>query len=49
MRRLLTILSACYNAKETIGCACLSVDAQVLPPDLSIEHIILDGDSSDGT
>ena len=36
MRRLLTILSACYNAKETIGCACLSVDAQVLPPDLKI-------------
>ena len=35
--------------QETIACACLSVDAQVLPPDLSIEHLILDGDSSDET
>ena len=49
MRRLITILSACFNAQETIGCACLSVDAQVLPPDLGIEPLILDGGSSDET
>jgi glycosyltransferase involved in cell wall biosynthesis len=49
MRRLLTVLSACFNAQETIGRACLSVDAQKLPPGLSIEHLILDGDSSDET
>ena len=49
MRRLLTLLSACFNAQETIGRACLSVDAQKLPPGISIEHLILDGDSSDET
>jgi glycosyltransferase involved in cell wall biosynthesis len=32
-----------------LGCACLSVDPQVLPPGLGIEHLILDGDSSDET
>ena len=49
MHRVLTILSACLNAQETIVCACRSVDAQLLPSGLSIEHIILDGGSRDQT
>jgi glycosyltransferase involved in cell wall biosynthesis len=43
----LTILTVCKNAEETIVRACRSVDGQDLPPGASIEHLILDGDSTD--
>jgi glycosyltransferase involved in cell wall biosynthesis len=45
----LTILTACYNAQETILRACRSVDGQRLPVGICIEHLILDGASTDAT
>ena len=45
----LTILTACYNAEETILRACRSVDGQRLPEGVRIEHLILDGSSTDAT
>jgi len=49
MSVVLTILTACYNAQETILCACRSIDGQRLPEGICIEHLVLDGASSDGT
>ena len=49
MTRVLSLLSACFNPEETIVRACLSVDTQKLPRDPFIEHLILDGNWSDGT
>ena len=49
MTLVLSLLSACFNAEETIARACLLVDTQKLPPGLLVEHLILDGSSSDGT
>jgi glycosyltransferase involved in cell wall biosynthesis len=45
----LTILTACYNAQETILRACRSIDGQKLPEEICIEHLILDGASTDAT
>ncbi|HEY5743254.1 MAG TPA: glycosyltransferase, partial [Terrimicrobiaceae bacterium] len=45
----LTILTACYNSEETILRACRSVDGQRLPEGVRIEHLILDGSSTDNT
>lgn len=41
-----TIITVCYNAAATIGTALASVRSQSYP---NIEHIIIDGQSSDGT
>ena len=41
-----TLLTACYNSASTIGDTLLSVNAQTYP---NIEHIIIDGASSDNT
>jgi glycosyltransferase involved in cell wall biosynthesis len=45
----LTILTACYNAQETIVRVCRSVDGQRLPPEVRIEHLVLNGASTDAT
>ena len=45
----LTILTASYNAQETILRACRSIDGQRLPEGICIEHLILDGASTDAT
>jgi glycosyltransferase involved in cell wall biosynthesis len=45
----LTILTACKNAERTILRACRSVDGQHLSLGASIEHLILDGRSTDAT
>ena len=45
----LTLLTACRNARRTILRACRSVDAQRLLEGCSVEHLILDGASHDGT
>jgi glycosyltransferase involved in cell wall biosynthesis len=45
----LTILTACHNAQRTILRACRSVDGQRLPEGICIEHLILDGASTDTT
>ena len=44
-----TLLTACRNARRSILRACRSVDAQRLPVGCSVEHLILDGASGDGT
>jgi glycosyltransferase involved in cell wall biosynthesis len=49
MSHNLTILTACHNAQETILRACRSVDGQLVPEGFRIEHLILDGASTDGT
>jgi glycosyltransferase involved in cell wall biosynthesis len=49
MSRDLTVLTACHNAPETVVRACRSVDGQWLPKGFRIEHLILDGASTDGT
>lgn len=41
-----TIITSCYNRKETIGCAIDSVLAQDYP---DIEYIVVDGSSTDGS
>ena len=43
----LTILTACYNAQDTIVRACRSIDGQRLPEGIRIEHLVLDGASTD--
>jgi glycosyltransferase involved in cell wall biosynthesis len=45
----LTILTACQNAQKTILRACRSVDGQRLPDRFRVEHLILDGVSTDST
>lgn len=42
----ISIITVCFNAASTIEDAILSVDSQSYP---NIEHIIVDGDSIDGT
>lgn len=48
---LLSIITICYNAKDTIGATLKSVDSQVLSSsrDGAFEHLIIDGASTDGT
>lgn len=43
---LVSIITACFNARDSLEAAILSVRAQTYP---NIEHIIIDGGSSDGT
>ena len=45
----LTIVTACYNAEETILRTCRSIDGQRLPEGTCIEHLVLDGASTDAT
>jgi glycosyltransferase involved in cell wall biosynthesis len=45
-RPLVSIITACYNAADSIEAAIRSVRAQTYP---DIEHIVIDGGSSDGT
>ena len=45
----ITIITACYNAIATIRDAIESVKSQKLPPGVELEHLIIDGGSSDGT
>jgi len=45
----LTLLTACCNTRRTILRACRSVDAQRLLEGCSVEHLILDSASRDGT
>lgn len=45
----ITIITACYNSIATIQDAIESVKRQRLPPMVEIEHLIIDGGSTDGT
>ena len=45
----ITIITACYNSIATIRDAIESVKSQRLPSGVELEHLIIDGGSSDGT
>ena len=45
----ITLITACYNAIGTIQDAIASVKNQVLPLGVELEHLIIDGGSTDGT
>ena len=45
----LTLITACFNSAATIRDALESVKSQRLPPDVALEHIVVDGGSTDGT
>jgi len=45
----ITLITACFNAVETIGDAIDSVRRQRLPTGVELEHLVVDGASSDGT
>jgi len=45
----ITIITACFNAIATIGDAIESVRRQRLPAGVELEHLIIDGGSTDGT
>ena len=44
----LSVVTVAFNAAATIGATCASVVAQ-RDPSIAIEHIVLDGASTDGT
>jgi len=45
----ITVITACFNSIATIRDAIESVRRQVLPPGVELEHLIVDGGSTDGT
>ena len=45
----ITIITACYNSIATIGDAIESVKRQQLPKGVEVEHLIIDGGSTDGS
>lgn len=45
----ITLVTACYNAAATIRDAIESVKRQRLPDGVELEHLIIDGGSTDGT
>jgi len=45
----ITIITAVWNGETTIGTALESVRRQVLPAGVELEHIVVDGGSTDGT
>lgn len=45
----ITVITACYNSIATIGDAIASVRRQRLPAGVELEHLIVDGGSTDGT
>lgn len=47
--RTVTVVVPCRNERRYIEAFCASVQAQVLPPDWTLELLIADGQSSDGT
>ena len=49
LRMKITIITACYNSIATIRDAIESVKSQKLPEGVELEHLIIDGGSTDGT
>jgi len=45
----ITVVTACWNGAKTLATALESVRSQVLPTGVSLEHIVVDGGSDDGS
>ena len=44
-----SIVTVCRNSLRTLPDALESAARQVLPPDVEMEHVVIDGASTDGT
>lgn len=45
----ISIITAVYNCADHIGDCIRSVAHQIVPPNMAVEHIVIDGGSTDGT